>query len=100
MPLTVPASNRLLRKLLGGFLLFGLALQLSAAYADETAKKPELPSAVEKLIPESVADLKAIQEQVKKVLDKAVLCTVCIELGGSSGSGSPPGRSPARMSPM
>lgn len=49
--------------------------------------KKELPAAVLKPVPESIADLKAIQEQTKRVLEKATGCTVGIQIGGASGSG-------------
>ena len=82
-----PAPRRAIRNLLRGFLFLGLALNLSALRADEPAKKPELPAAIEKVAPENVADLKVIQNQVKKVLEKVIPCTVGVQLGGSSGSG-------------
>src|SRR5262249_34378556 len=43
--------------------------------------------AVEKPAPENLADLKAIQGQVNKVLDKVIPCTVGVVVGGASGSG-------------
>ena len=48
---------------------------------------PKLPFAVTKLLPESVDDLKAIQEQTKKVVEKVTPCVVGIQIGGASGSG-------------
>src|SRR5439155_14399392 len=57
------------------------------AGADEVARKSDLPAAVEKPAPENIADLRAIQAQVNKVLDKVVPCTVGVVVGGSSGSG-------------
>jgi serine protease Do len=74
----------LVRGLLGGLFLLGLG---TLALADETARKSELPPAVEKPAPENLADLRAIQGQVHKVLDKVVPCTVGVIVGGASGSG-------------
>jgi serine protease Do len=51
------------------------------------AKNADFPRALTKPAPENVADLKAIQEQVKKVLQKVVPCTVGLQVGGASGSG-------------
>src|SRR5260370_6648510 len=87
MPLLCPAPGRPFTRLLRGILFLGLAVSLSAARADDAGKKVELPSAVEKIAPESIEDLRAIQEQVKKVLDKVVPCTVGVVVGNSSGSG-------------
>src|SRR5262249_24520783 len=47
----------------------------------------DLPPAVTKPLPESLDDLKAIQSQVKKVLEKVIPCTVGVQIGGASGSG-------------
>ena len=80
-----PAPRRLLC-LLGGFLILGLTVNRSA-FADEPIKKNDVPPAVEKVAPENIADLKAIQKQVNKVLEKVVPCTVGVQVGGSSGSG-------------
>jgi len=46
-----------------------------------------LPPGVTRALPESLDDLKAIQEQTKKVLHKVIPCTVCGQGGGGSGSG-------------
>lgn len=57
--------------------------------AAEPPKKSEsgLSPAISKPVPESIDDLKAIQTQTKKVLEKARSCTVGIQIGGASGSG-------------
>lgn len=79
-----PVRGYPLLKLLPGLILaFGVT---ALAVADET-KKPELPPALTKAAPESVEDLKAIQEQVRKVLDKVIPATVGVRIGPSSGSG-------------
>jgi len=39
------------------------------------------------LVPESVADLEKLERRVAAVIEKATKATVCIEVGGSSGSG-------------
>jgi len=61
----------------------------AAAAAPVPAKQPkdELPPALTKTAPENIADLKAIQQQVKKVLQKVLPCTVGLRVGGASGSG-------------
>ena len=41
----------------------------------------------EKEVPESIADLLAIQKQVQGVLKKCMAATVTLQMGGSSGSG-------------
>jgi serine protease Do len=45
------------------------------------------PAVLDKPAPENVADLKAIQKQVKEVLEKVVPATVGVRIGSSSGSG-------------
>jgi serine protease Do len=64
-------------------LLLGFA---PAAWAD-TAKLPPPPVALDKAAPESVEDLKAIQEHVKLVLAKVIPCTVGVRVGAAQGSG-------------
>jgi serine protease Do len=44
-------------------------------------------SPVAKAVPEGVAELKAIQEKVRKVVDKVLPCTVCVRMGAGQGSG-------------
>jgi serine protease Do len=53
----------------------------------EKTKGPPLPAVFSKPQPESVADLKAIEKQVKEVVAKVLPCTVCLRVGGASGSG-------------
>jgi serine protease Do len=80
--------------------LLPLGLASTAVGADET-KKPDppplppvpklpdrvmLPAAVEKAAPESIEDLRAIQKQVRSVLDKVMPCTVGVSFGNVSGS--------------
>ncbi len=54
-------------------------------YAEPTIPSP--PPALSKPLPESVEDLKAIQQQTRAVLEKAIPCTVGLRVGGASGSG-------------
>jgi serine protease Do len=63
--------------------LFGAALWLglTSAYADTR------PAALDKPVPQDVQDLRAIQQQVKKVLAKAIPCTVAVRIGNAFGSG-------------
>jgi serine protease Do len=58
-----------------------------AVCAFSTAQAGPLPGDLETNAPQSIEDLKAIQKQVKTVLDKVVPCTVCLQVGGASGSG-------------
>src|SRR5262249_13246673 len=68
----------------------GLVVPATAMAAADASKKAaaQVPSpALDKATPESIDDLKAIQQQVKKVLEKVLPCTVCVLVGGGSGSG-------------
>src|SRR5262245_30172216 len=47
----------------------------------------KVPAALEKSAPENIEDLKAIQQHVKKILEKLIPCTVGVRIGGSQGSG-------------
>jgi serine protease Do len=51
------------------------------------SKAPPLPEVFSKAQPENLEDLKAIETQVKKVVERVTPCTICIRAGGSSGSG-------------
>src|SRR4051794_602749 len=53
---------------------------------EPTATAPTLHPAFPKIVPETIGDLKAIQEHVKKLTDKVLRCTVNLKLGGQ-GSG-------------
>jgi serine protease Do len=71
-------------------LLLALAgLLAPAATADEgrPAGTAELSAVLSKEAPENVADLRAMQKQVRAVLDKVIPCTVNIRAGGGQGSG-------------
>jgi len=50
-------------------------------------KEPPLPAVLSKDAPDGIADLKAMEKQVRKVLEKVLPCTVGVEIGGASGSG-------------
>jgi serine protease Do len=60
---------------------------LRPALADETKPVKEIThtSALDKPVPENVDDLKAIQKQVKSVLEKVVPCTVGLQVNGKNG---------------
>jgi serine protease Do len=64
----------------------GLALP---ALADAPAKSihERLAPVVTKSVPETVDDLRTIQEQVKAVLKRVLPCTVCVRIGPGQGSG-------------
>src|SRR5687767_1631473 len=64
-------------------LLFTLVLWLGATRADEA----KLPPVLDKPAPETIEDLKAIQKQVRSVLDKVMPSTVGLRIGQGSGSG-------------
>jgi len=70
-------------------ILMSLALLLAAMRVPAADLKPvadEAP-ALDKPTPESLEELKVLQERVKKVLDKVIPCTVGIQVGSSQGSG-------------
>src|SRR5262245_40830675 len=70
------------------FTLLGVVLSAGLASADPITKAiPAPPPAVTKTLPESIEDLKAFQKQVREVIDKVIPCTVCLQVGGASGSG-------------
>jgi serine protease Do len=48
---------------------------------------PDPPAAITKPLPESVKDLKDFEKQTKAVLEKVIPCTVCLRVGGATGSG-------------
>jgi serine protease Do len=82
-------------------LVAGLALailavgaQAAAPFVKDKTKRDleleqvfDLPSALSRSAPESVSDLKAIQDHVKKVIKKVTPAVVGIQIGGSAGSG-------------
>jgi serine protease Do len=61
-------------------LLLGLAV-LTPLYAESR------PPALDKLVPENVQDLRAIQQRVKKVMEKVMPAVVGIRIGHAAGSG-------------
>src|SRR5262245_43629710 len=76
-------------------LLFQAGVPAGASEEKKPAKDKELvkekdaalPPAFGRSTPEGVEDLKAIQKQVKVVLDKVVPATVGLRIGASAGSG-------------
>jgi serine protease Do len=80
---------RRITRLMWFLLLSGLATSLSApaSAADRAADLSILPAALEKAAPESVQDLRAIQDHVQMVLKKVLPCTVGVRIGGAWGSG-------------
>lgn len=75
--------------LLSVFLLtIGLFLTWApAAWSDAQGKSRERLRVLEKAVPEDIADLKLLQEQVRTVLQKALPATVGVRSGSGSGSG-------------
>jgi serine protease Do len=66
------------------FFVAALWLGLTCATLAQADSKP---AALDKPVPQDVQDLRAIQQQVKKVLAKAVPCTVAVRIGNAFGSG-------------
>lgn len=86
-------KSHLDRGLLSGMqgVVLGMAIVTAMAGADTSdqpkSKQPPPPVSVKALEPENAEDLKAIQEQVKLVLKRALPATVGVSLGSSAGSG-------------
>src|SRR5262249_61300115 len=55
--------------------------------APDKSKDKPLPAVFLKANPENLDDLKAVEKHVQEVLAKVLPCTVCLRVGGSSGSG-------------
>jgi serine protease Do len=75
---------RLVRRCAPALVLF---LVPSITRADSPVSVPPPPPALLKQAPETLDDLRAIQEQTKKVLKKVMACTVGLQVRGASGSG-------------
>jgi serine protease Do len=71
------------------FLTLFAAAPAAAVHAEEVKAKSTtaVAAVLQKAAPESIADLKAIQEQVKVVVKKVVPCTVNVKVGFAQGSG-------------
>jgi serine protease Do len=67
--------------------LLALLLLLSGAWGAARAGDDAARAALDKPVPEGLDDLRAVQKQVKVVLEKVIPCTVGLELNGISGSG-------------
>jgi serine protease Do len=78
-PLTAPVRS---------FVLATLALGLFAGLASADRRpSDELPEVFEKFLPEGVQDLKDIQNQVKKIVDRVMPSIVGLQIGQAQGSG-------------
>jgi serine protease Do len=66
--------------------LLGLIGSVAAA-GPKTTVVSSRGSGLEKEVPDSIEDLKAIQQQVKRVLTKVLPCTVAVRVSGAQGSG-------------
>lgn len=64
-----------------------MALVLGLAFLLPSSQAAPLPDDLETSEPKNIEELKAIQKQVKIVLEKAVPCTVCLVYSDHSGSG-------------
>jgi serine protease Do len=69
-----------------GLAVLALGLCTGLARADRR-DGDSLPPVFDKLLPEGVQDLKAIQDHVKKITDKVIPCTVGLQIGQAQGSG-------------
>lgn len=71
------------------FAVLGAVLAAGVAAADPVTRDiPDPPPAAARPDrPASVDDLKAIQQQVRAVTDRVIPVTVCLQVGGASGSG-------------
>jgi serine protease Do len=69
------------------FALAVLTVLFLASGAPAGRRLPEPPPAFDKTVPEGIDDLKAIQEHVKKVVDRVMPCTVAVQVGQAQGSG-------------
>jgi serine protease Do len=68
-------------------LLGGLLLPAGSLRADLRAPFEKLPPAVKKKAPETIDDLKAIEEHVAAVVERVMPAVVCVRVGASFGSG-------------
>jgi serine protease Do len=82
----IPPSFRTFRVVVAALVLSGLLTGPIRAKEKPASTRVAVP-ALEKPAPEGVADLKAIQEQVKKVLKKVIPATVGLQVGPAAGSG-------------
>lgn len=83
----MPSVRHLLASLvIAASLLVARASGSPALAASEPIPAP-LPKVFSKAVPESVKDLKDIEQHVKKLLDKIIPATVGLRIGGASGSG-------------
>jgi serine protease Do len=83
LPFQAASRAALLLALLG---FLGTATRAGADDTPTADVKP-LPAAFSKKVPESVADLKAIQAHVKSLLPKLIAATVNVRIGPGQGSG-------------
>jgi serine protease Do len=84
-PLSWSLSMRPVRRLAAVLALFA-----APAFARADSPPPAIPApppALAKTAPETLDDLRAIQEQTKAVLKKVIPCTVGLRIGGAAGSG-------------
>ena len=59
----------------------------AAGLTVQAQRPPAKPAILDKAMPENVEDLRAIEKQVEKVLEKLIPATVCVRFANSSGSG-------------
>jgi serine protease Do len=74
------------RKTMRNYSRFILTFLLGLSFLP-TLRGESRPPALDKRIPESVEDLRIIQERVKKAAAKVMPCTVAVRIGSSAGSG-------------
>ena len=83
---------RMKRFTLFSLAFLSLAMCLSAANPQgdppgTTKEKPKRLPSLAKEIPETIEDLRAMEKHTQKVLEQVTPSVVCIQMGGSSGSG-------------
>jgi serine protease Do len=63
------------------------ALLVAAALGASASAQSALPDAFSKPVPTSIADLKAIEQHVQKLVARTMPATVCLRVGSAQGSG-------------
>lgn len=69
------------------FLFAGFLLPAGSVRADLRAPFEQVPQAIKKRTPETLKDLKAMEEHVARVVERVMPAVVSVRIGGSFGSG-------------
>lgn len=73
--------------LLGGACALALAFQAATAAPPKTGKAPPLPGAFTKKLPQSIKDLRDIEQRVQEIVKKVMPAVVGVRIGAGQGSG-------------